>query len=99
MLTSYMELKDLRSVQVESFGGTVHRVVIGNPVLTAGSLAANYASDKYMQSKGINSQTQFDSLAFEDMDGKKHVYGVQHQDIQQFMNVLSQVAPHIRILS
>ena len=95
-LTSFMELRDLRSAQPAAFGDT-RRVVVGNPVMTAGSLAANYATDRLMESKGINSQTKFDMIIMKDTDGKQHYYFVRHMDMEAYLKLLSEVAPHIQI--
>lgn len=96
-LTSYMELKDLRTMHVGVIQD-VRRIVVGNPVLTAGSLAANYATDKYMQSKGINDQTRFDTLIFKDSDGKEHNYSIQRTEMERVLGTLSQIAPHIQFI-
>jgi hypothetical protein len=96
-LVSYTELKDIRSVQ-PTFIPRVHRVVIGDPLMTAASLAANYAGDKYLESKGVNSETQFDYLMMECADGKKWQYGVQHKDLEAVLNLLQEIAPHIRFI-
>ena len=96
-LVSYTELKDIRSVQ-PTFIPRVHRVVIGDPLMTAASLAANYAGDKYLESKGVNSETQFDYLMMECADGKKRQFGVQHKDLEAVLNLLQEIAPHIRLL-
>lgn len=95
-LTGYMELKDLRTAQPAEFRDT-RTIVVGNPVMTAGSLAANYATDRIMESKGINSQTKFDTVTMKDSDGKLHNYGVRHADMEAFLNLLQEVAPHIQI--
>ncbi|NLT08682.1 MAG: hypothetical protein GXY08_04185 [Ruminococcus sp.] len=94
-LVSYMELKDLCSVKAGAFG-QYHRIVVGDPLLTAGSLAANKMGDKYLESKGINSQTQFDLLIMKDNAGKQHNYSVQHKDMENVLATLRQIAPHIR---
>lgn len=96
-LVSYMELKDLRRVHAGAFA-TIHTIVVGDPILTAGSLAANRIGDRYMESKGINSQTQFDMLIFEDTEGKEHRYGVHHKDMEEVLITLSQIAPHIQFV-
>jgi len=94
-LVSFMELKDLRSVQAGSFG-QYHRIAVGDPLLTAGSVAANKIGDRYLESKGINSQTQFDMLIMKDNNGKQHNYSVQHKDMEYVLGMLQKVAPHIR---
>lgn len=96
-LVSYTELKDIRSVQ-PTFIPRVHRVVVGDPLMTAASVAANYAGDKYLESKGVNSETQFDYLMMECADGKKRQFGVQHKDLEAVLNLLQEIAPHIRLL-
>lgn len=96
-LVSYMELKDLQKVHAGAFA-TRHTVVVGDPLLTAGSIAANCIGDRYLESKGINSQTQFDMLIFEDASGKEHRYSVHHQDMEAVIDTLEQIAPHIRFV-
>ena len=93
-LTSFMELKDLRSVSV-GFIPEVRRIVVGNPLMTAASVAANHMTDRYMESRGVNGDSAFDMLVFDDSDGKQHRYGVRRRDIEAFLNALSQIAPHI----
>lgn len=93
-LTSFMELKDLRSVNVAFFVNT-HRIYVGDPLMTAASVAANRISDRVIASKGVNSQTVFDQVTFKDTAGKQHIYGVQRQSIESFFETLSRVAPHI----
>ncbi len=95
-LTGFMELKDLRTAQPAVIP-TTHRVVIGNPALTVGSLAANYAADKMMEAKGVNSQTKFDFILMKDDNGKTHQYSIRHMDMEAFLNLLQQLAPHIQI--
>ena len=68
-LVSYMELKDFCKVHAGAYA-IQHRIVVGDPLLTATSVAANYVGDKVLESKGINSQTQFDFLVFENAAGK-----------------------------
>ena len=96
-LVSFMELKDFVRVHAAAFQ-TSHRYVVGDPLLTAGSIAANRISDNYLASKGINSQTKFDMLIFDGNDGKQHEYGVQHQDMERVLTALSQIAPHIQFV-
>ena len=95
-LVSFMELKDIRSAQPAVIPEH-RRVVVGNPVLTAGSLAANYATDKLMESKGINSQTKFDMILMKDAAGKQQNYSIRHMDMEAFLKLLGEVAPHIQI--
>ncbi len=95
-LVNYMELKDLRTVHVGAFN-TPHTIVVGNPILTAGSLAANYAADKYVASK-VNEQTRFDMVIFTDSSGKEYRYNVHRKDLDYFFGVLGQIAPHIRFV-
>lgn len=95
-LVSYMELKDIVSAQPAVISET-RTVVVGNPVMAAGSLAANYATDKLMESKGINSQTKFDLIIMKDSDGKQHNYSIRHMDMEAYLKLLSEVAPHIQI--
>ena len=80
-------------------GGNVpaHTIVVGNPILTAGSLAANYAADKYVESR-INENTRFDMVVFTDAKGKKYIYHVHRKDLDYFFGVLGQIAPHIRFV-
>ena len=94
-LVSYMELNDLVSVRAGEIR-TTHRYYVGDPLMTVGSVAANRAGDRYLESKGINSQTRFDYLTFKDRNGKEHQYGVQHQDMEAVLGRLQQIAPHIR---
>ncbi|MBQ6180917.1 MAG: hypothetical protein IJK31_04435 [Ruminococcus sp.] len=94
-LVSYMELKDLRSVKTGAFG-RYHRITVGDPLLTATSVAANKIGDRYLESKGVNSQTKFDMLIMKDDQGKEHTYSVQHKDMENVLNTLRQIAPHIR---
>ena len=96
-LVSYMELNDLRKVHVGVIRMT-HTYYIGDPLMTAGSVAANRIGDRYLESKGINSQTKFDYLIFEDQNGKEHRYGVQHQDMENVLGILQQIAPHIQFV-
>ncbi len=96
-LVSYMELKDFRTVHTGAIRRT-HTYVVGDPLLTAGSVAANRISDRYLESKGINEQTQFDYLIFEDAKGKEHRYGVHHRDMESVLELLEQAAPHIRFV-
>ena len=96
-LVSFMELKEFRYVHAAGIQ-TRQTIVVGNPLLTAGSLAANRMADNYYASKGLNSQTQFDMLIFDDANGKQHQYGVQHQDMERVLNAILQVAPHIQFV-
>lgn len=96
-LTSFMELRDLRTVHVGEFQN-VHRIVVGDPLMTAGSLVANRISDNYLASKGINSESRFDMVIFDDARGKQYRYSVQHKDMEEFLNRLSQTAPHIQFV-
>jgi len=93
-LVEFMELNDLRSVSVASFVNT-HRIVVGDPLMTVASVAANRISDNVIASRGINSQTVFDQITFKDTAGKPHRYGVHRRDIESFFETLSRVAPHI----
>ena len=95
-LVNYMELKDLCTVSVSAFT-TTHTIVVGNPVLTVGSMAANYAADKYVESR-INENTRFDMVVFTDAKGKKYIYHVHRKDLDYFFGVLGQIAPHIRFV-
>ncbi len=95
-LTGFMELKDLRTAQIAVFGNT-HVYNISNPVTLAASAAANYAADKYMESKGINEQTRCDMLIMKDSEGKQHQYSVRHIEAEAVLNLLQQIAPHITI--
>ncbi|MBR6873288.1 MAG: hypothetical protein IKN17_07270 [Ruminococcus sp.] len=94
-LVSYMELNDLTTVHTGEFRPR-HTIYVGNPVMTVGSVAANRIGDRYLESKGINDQTKFDILIFEDRNGKQHQYGVQHQDMENVLGMLQQIAPHIQ---
>ena len=94
-LVSYMELNDLTAVHTGEFG-PAHVYYIGDPLMTAGSVAANRIGDRYLESKGVNSQTKFDLLIFEDRNGKEHRYGVHHQDMESVLGMLQKVAPHIQ---
>ena len=94
-LVSYMELNDLTTVHTGEFGH-VHTYYIGDPLMTAGSVAVNRIGDRYLESKGINDQTKFDQLIFEDRKGKEHRYGVHHQDMERVLGILQQIAPHIQ---
>ena len=96
-LVSFMELKDFVCVHAAAFR-TRHTIVVGDPLLTAGSLAANRIGDNYLASKGINAQTKFDMLIFDDREGRQHQYGVQHQDMENVLNALAQIAPHIQFV-
>ncbi|MBR6100883.1 MAG: hypothetical protein IKP95_00475 [Ruminococcus sp.] len=96
-LVSYMELNDFRKVHTGQFN-TVHTYYVGDPLMAAGSVAANRIGDRYLESKGINSQTKFDLLIFEDVNGKEHSYGVQHQDMERVLGILEQIAPHIQFV-
>ncbi|MBR6044012.1 MAG: hypothetical protein IKP47_00105 [Ruminococcus sp.] len=94
-LVSYMELNDLVTVHTgEIRHVNIYRV--GDPIMTVGSVAANRIGDRYLESKGVNSQTKFDMLIFEDRNGKQHTYGVQHQDMENVLVKLQQIAPHIQ---
>ena len=95
-LVNYMELKDLCTVRVSAFS-TTHTIVVGNPVLTVGSMAANYAADKYVASR-VNEQTRFDMVIFTDASGKEYIYNVHRKDLDSFFGVLGQIAPHIRFV-
>ena len=66
-------------------------------ILTAGSLTANYAADKYVASK-VNEQTRFDMVIFTDSSGKEYRYNVHRKDLDYFFGVLGQIAPHIRFV-
>ena len=96
-LVSYMELKDMVSVKAAGFRD-VHIINITNPVTIGASLAADKLGERYLQSKGVNSQTRFDQLIMTDTDGKEHYYGVQHKDVVYVLTKLQQVAPHIRLM-
>lgn len=95
-LTGFMELKDLRTAQIAVIPN-VHTYNISNPLTLAASAAANYAGDKYMESKGVNAQTRCDLLLMKDSDGKQHQYSVRHMDAEAVLNLLQQIAPHITI--
>ena len=96
-LTNYMEFKDLRTVHVDVFV-RVHRIAVGDPFATAASLAANRMGDRYLESRGINGDNQFDLMIFEDEQRKKYRYSVHHCDVQQVLGMVAQVAPHIRYI-
>ena len=95
-LVSYMELKDIRSAQPAVIPDT-RRVVVGNPAMTVGSMAANYATDRMMEAKGINSQTKFDMILMKNAEGKQENYSIRHMDMEAFLKLLQEVAPHIQI--
>ncbi|MBR4554729.1 MAG: hypothetical protein IKO27_03950 [Ruminococcus sp.] len=94
-LVSFMELNDLVTVHTGEFR-PVHTYYVGDSLMTAGSVAANRIGDRYLESKGINSQTKFDLLIFEDRNGRQHSYGVHHQDMENVLGMLQQIAPHIQ---
>lgn len=96
-LTSFMELKDIVTVKAAGFSN-YHRIVVGDPMLTAASAAANKLGDRYLESRGVNSQTQFDQLIMKDTNGREHYYGVQHKDMENVLTALSQDAPHIKFV-
>lgn len=96
-LVSFMELKDFRSAQPAVIQ-EVRRIVVGNPAMTIGSVAANYATDKLMESKGVNGQTKFDRLIFKDAAGKEYMYAIRHMDMEAVLNLLQEIAPHIQII-
>lgn len=96
-LVSYMELKDIRKIQPTYIPQT-RRIAVGNAGALAGSLIANAATDRYMESRGINSQTQFDYLIMEDSAGKKRMYGVRHMDMEAMLDLLAEIAPHVQIM-
>lgn len=100
-LVSYTELKDIRSVQPAYLPETRTRFVnASSPAALAGSLAANYAADRYIESKNrnANSSASFDYLIMEDTNGKKHRYGVRRMDMEAMLNLLREIAPHIQII-
>ena len=95
-LTGFMELKDLRTAQIAVIPN-VHTYNISNPAMLAASAAANYAADKYMESKGVNEQTRCDLLFMKDSEGKQHQYSIRHIDAEAVLGLLQRIAPHIQI--
>ena len=65
--------------------------------MTVGSMAANYATDRMMEAKGINSQTKFDMILMKNAEGKQENYSIRHMDMEAFLKLLQEVAPHIQI--
>ena len=91
-------LKDIRTVEPTFIPKTII-VMVGNPVLTAGSLAAHAAGEAYWQSKGLNENTQFDYLVMTDTYGKTHRFGVHHQDMEEVLLFLMEAAPKMKLVT
>lgn len=95
--TSLTNLKDIRTIQ-PTYIPEVIIIRLGNPLMTAGSLAANAIGDAYWESKGLNENTKFDYLVVTDSLGKTWRFGVQHQDMEWVLNYLLEAAPQMKFI-
>ena len=95
-LINFLELKDAVSISRVNFP-EAHRIVIGNPILTAASVAANYAADKYVESQRAAGNMQHDMAMIKDTNGKSHSFGIRSVDLEAFLKLLHEIAPHIKI--
>ena len=84
-MIGFLELKDAVSVSK----------------MTAGSIAANYATDKIMQANREKAMAMgnqpIDMITMKDVNGKTHAYGIRVADMPAFLNLLHELAPHITI--
>ncbi len=100
-MIGFLELKDAVSVSKMDIPPDTRRIVIGNPLMTAGSIAANYATDKIMQANREKAMAMgnqpIDMITMKDVNGKTHAYGIRVADMPAFLNLLHELAPHITI--
>ena len=98
--TGLTDIRDIRKIQA-TYLPKVHVVAVGNPLLTAASLAVNAAGDRYAdnywEKRGINENTKFDYLLITDSSGKSRQFGVHHQDMEQVLNLLLTLNPQIQL--
>ena len=95
--TSLTNLKDIRTIQ-PTYIPKVVIVMLGDPLMTAGSVAANAIGDAYWESKGLNENTKFDYLVVTDKNGKTWRFGVQHQDMERVLTFLIESAPQMKFV-
>ncbi|MBQ8927198.1 MAG: hypothetical protein IJV58_02985 [Oscillospiraceae bacterium] len=90
-LFSYMELRDIQTIQAASLPNM--RMYAGpDPVSFAASAALNAAADRYVEGNP-------DYLILRDAAGMKRMYAVHQGDLERVVRLLQQAAPHIRIVS
>lgn len=95
--TSLTNLKDISTIQ-PTYIPKVIIVRLGDPLMTAGSIAANAIGDAYWESKGLNENTKFDYLVVTDKYGKTWRFGVQHQDMERVLTFLIEAAPQMKFV-
>ena len=96
--SGYMETKDIRSIRPE-LNREENLMYVGTSA--AGTIAktasAYYVNKMYRQSAGITETNHFDNLNIVDTDGAHHYYSVHCADMDEVLQVLSQVAPNAEI--
>lgn len=92
---NYLELRDARVAQIAIIPEMRPVVLSNNPLFSAAATAGtNYAAEKYQESHNLRN---YDMLIIWDDEDVRCVYSVRRNDADHVIQLLSELAPHIKI--